>query len=118
MISKINSPWSGLTISNPISTHINMSNPSAGMVRFNANHFEVYDGYSWLSLEQTATVDLSHDNREVLEWAAKKKAEESAIEQLKDNPTIADLLKQKADIEEKIKIVQILIKDHNGSDPA
>jgi hypothetical protein len=95
-----------------------MSNPSAGMVRYNMNHFEVYDGYSWISFAQDATVDLTYDTREVLEWASKKMAEEKAIEKLKDNPTVADLLKQKADIEKKIQIVKILIKDNNGSDPA
>jgi hypothetical protein len=118
MINKINSHWGGMLISNPISTHVNMSNPSAGMVRYNVDKLEVYDGYSWLSLSYDATVDLTYDARQVLEWALKKMKEEQAIEKLKDNPTIADLLRQKADIEEKIKIVQILIKDHNGSDPA
>jgi hypothetical protein len=53
-----------------------------------------------------------------MNWASKKMAEEKAIEKLKDNPTFADLLKQKADIEEKIQIVKILLKDNNGSDPA
>lgn len=118
MIDKIESHWGGLIISNPITTHINMSNPSAGMVRFNADHFEVYDGYSWQSLAQSATVDLTNDSRQALEWAIKKMREEQAIEKLKDNPAIADLLRQKADIEEKLQIVKILIKDHNGSDPA
>jgi hypothetical protein len=95
-----------------------MSNTSAGMVRYNVDHLEVYDGYSWISVQQDATVDLTHDTRQVLAWASKKMAEEAAIEKLKDNPTIADLLKQKTDIDEKIKMVEILIKDHYGSDPA
>ena len=115
MISKINSHWGGMIVSNPMPTHISMSTPSAGMVRYNMNHFEVYDGYSWISFAQDATVDLTYDTREVLEWASKKMAEEKAIEKLKDNPTFADLLKQKADIDEKIKIVEILIRDHNGT---
>ena len=51
----------------------------------------------------------------LLEWARKKRDEEQKIEKLKDNPAIADLLKQKADIDEKIKIVEILIRDHNGT---
>jgi len=118
MISKIHSLWGEMVISNSFTpTTISMSNPSAGMVRFNMNHFEVYDGYSWISVAQDATIDLSYDARQVLEWALKKMKEEQAIEKLKDNPTIADLLKQKADIEEKLKIVEILIKDTNGSDP-
>ena len=43
------------------------------------------------------------------------KVQNQKIEKLKDNPAIADLLKQKADIDEKIKIVEILIRDHNGT---
>jgi hypothetical protein len=92
-----------------------MSNPSAGLVRYNTDHFEVYDGYSWISVQQDATIDLTHDTRQVLAWASKKMAEEAAIEKLKDNPTIAGLLKQKADIEDKIKMVEILLRDNNGT---
>ena len=119
MIDKIESHWGRLIISNPISIHINMSHDLAGTVRYNTDHFEVYDGYSWIHLGiQDATVDLTYDTREVLDWALKKMKEEAAIEKLKDNPAIADLLRQKGDIEEKLKIVEILIKDNNGSDPA
>jgi hypothetical protein len=108
----------GLQVSIGSSTYINMSSPSAGMVRYNGMNMEVYDGAGWLNISTTANIILNYDTREVLDWASKKMAEEAAIEKLKDNPTVADLLKQKADIEEKIQIVKILIGNNNGSDPA
>jgi hypothetical protein len=92
-----------------------MSSPSAGMIRYNGINMEVYDGASWLNLSTNANISLGYDTQELLEWARKKRDEETQIEKLKDNPAIADLLKQRADIEEKIKIVGILIKDYNGT---
>jgi hypothetical protein len=92
-----------------------MSSPSAGMVRYNGMNMEVYDGAGWLNISTTANISLNADTSGLLEWARKKRNEEQKIEKLKDNPAIADLLKQKADIDEKIKIVEILIRDHNGT---
>ena len=92
-----------------------MSSPSAGMVRYNGINMEVYDGAGWLNISTTANISLNADTSGLLEWARKKRDEEQKIEKLKDNPAIADLLKQKADIDEKIKIVEILIRDHNGT---
>ena len=92
-----------------------MSSPSAGMVRYNGINMEVYDGSSWLNISTTANISLNADTSGLLEWARKKRDEEQKIEKLKDNPAIADLLKQKADIDEKLKIVEILIRDHNGT---
>jgi hypothetical protein len=108
----------GLQVSIGSSTYINMSSPSAGMVRYNGMNMEVYDGAGWLNISTTANIILNRDTEQLLAWARKKQDEEQKIEKLIDNPTVADLLKQKADIEEKIQIVKILLKDNNGSDPA
>jgi hypothetical protein len=105
----------GLQLSIGPPTYINMSSPSAGMVRYNGMNMEVYDGAGWLNISTTANISLDTDTSGLLEWARKKRDEEQKIEKLKDNPAIADLLKQKADIDEKIKIVEILIRDHNGT---
>jgi hypothetical protein len=107
----------GLLVTTRSLPYINMQAPSAGMVRYNSSvhNMEVYDGTSWLELSSTANISLNADTSGLLEWARKKRDEEQKIEKLKDNPAIADLLKQKADIDEKIKIVEILIRDHNGT---
>jgi len=105
----------GLQVSTESPTYINMSSPSAGMVRYNDYNIEVYDGRTWIQMSNTVTMSLDYNTLELLDWARKKRDEEIQIEKLKDNPAIADLLKQKADIDEKIKIVEILIRDHNGT---
>ena len=115
MINKIESGSADIIVANAITPSINMSSPSAGMVRYNINHLEVYDGYYWLAISSPAEVSLSYDAMDVIKWASKKIKEEAAMEKLKDNPAIADLLKQKADIEEKIKMVEILLRDNNGT---
>jgi hypothetical protein len=108
----------GLQLSIGSSPYINMASSSAGMVRYNGTNMEVYDGASWLNISTTANIILDRDTEQLLAWARKKRDEEQKIEKLIDNPTVADLLKQKADIEEKIQIVKILIGNNNGSDPA
>lgn len=105
----------GLQVSIGSLPYINMASPSAGMVRYNGINMEVYDGASWLNISTTANIILDRETEQILEWARKKRDEEQKIEKLKDNPAIADLLKQKADIDEKLKIVEILIRDHNGT---
>jgi len=105
----------GLIASVTSGPYIIMSSPSAGMIRYNGMDMEVYDGSSWLQLSTTADISVNYDTRELLEWARKKWDEEQRLEKLKDNPAIADLLKQRSDIDEKLKIVEILIRDHNGT---
>lgn len=95
--------------------YINMSSPSAGMVRYYGNNMEVYDGANWIQMSNTVTMSLDYHTLELLDWARQKREQEQKIEKLKDNPTIADLLKQRSDIDEKLKIVEILIRDHNGT---
>ena len=102
---------SGGTTSMP---YVNMSSPSAGMIRYNGNNqnLEVYDGTSWLTMSMNyAQMDLDADTQSLLEWARDKRNEEMANQALaKSNPTIADLLEQKKKIDEQISIVKTLIK--------
>lgn len=105
----------GLQSSSISAPYINMSAPSAGMIRYNIDHLEAYDGTSWIRISHDANIILDYDTEKLLEWARKKRDEEHKIEKLKDNPAIADLLKQRADIDEKLKIIEVLIRDHNGT---
>jgi len=115
MIKDIHSIFGGVLVSKSSAPYINMSNPSAGMLRYNGNNVEVYDGYNWLPFAVDATVDLSPSTRSVLEWANEKMEQEERLKQLKDHPAIADLLKQKDDIEQKLKVLEILLRENNGS---
>lgn len=109
-------PGQGILISSTATTpYINMSYPSAGMIRYNGSDMEVYDGSTWMQVSSTISMSLDIETLGLLDWARKKRDEEQKIEKLKDNPAIADLLKQRADIDEKLKIVEVLIRDHNGT---
>lgn len=94
--------------------YVNMSNPSAGMMRYNGNNqnLEVYDGSSWMTISgNSSMVDLNNDAKELLAWARIKRAEETERDRLaKSNPAIKDLMKQISDKEEQIKMVMTLIK--------
>lgn len=96
-------------------TYINMSMPSAGMMRYNGNtqNTEVYDGSSWIIIPNDyITVQLTTDSLELLEWAKKKKQQEEELDKFaQSNPAIKDLMKQIKEKEEQIKIVHTLIKE-------
>lgn len=103
----------------PATTYINTSSGymNVGEVRFNTNmqRFEVYDGNVWIEIGTShASVGLTPDAEDALTWAINKLHEERMLElKAKDNPAIADLLKQRKTIDEQIKVIEILTKDHS-----
>lgn len=107
----------GITVmgGNTSAPYVNMSNPSAGMVRYNGNNqnFEVYDGSSWMTFSSNSTtIELSGDTKELLEWARAKRAEEEYIKrESENNPTIKDLLNQRNNIDNKITMVRTLLQN-------
>lgn len=65
--------------------YVNMSAPSAGMMRYNGNSssIEVYDGTSWLQLSGgSASIETSSSFNETINWAQAKMAEERKLEEL------------------------------------
>jgi hypothetical protein len=102
----------------PATTYINTSSGymNVGDVRFNTNmqRLEVYDGNMWLELNTShASVGLTPDAEIAIDWAKRKLNEELALEQkAKDNPAIADLLRQRNTIDEQIRVIEILTKDN------
>lgn len=95
--------------------YVNMSNPSAGMMRYNGNNqsLEVYDGSSWMTISGNySKVDLNNDAKELLEWARAKRAEENYLKnEAERNPTIKDLLNQRDYIDNKITMVKTLLQN-------
>lgn len=102
----------------PATTYINTSSGSmnVGDCRYNTNmqRFEVYDGNMWTEINSShASVGLTPDAEYAIEWAIKKQKEEMELEVLaKSNPAIADLLNQKKELDDKIKMVQTLVKNN------
>ena len=90
----------------------------AGQVRYTGNNFEVNDGMSWRPLYYShATVGVTGQANDVLEWAMKKMIAEREAEQLATiNQTIAAALEEYRTIlaiaEERLNVVIQLSKEH------
>lgn len=87
----------------------------SGQVRFNGTSqlLETYNGWAWMPIiPQTTSIGLSTEAESLLDWAKKKREEELALERLANSSvTIAGMLREKKDLEDKIKMVQILLKE-------
>lgn len=105
----------------PATTYINTSSGymNVGDVRYNTNQqrLEVYDGNMWIELSTShASIGLTPDAESLLDWAREKRNEEDHLKILaQKHPAIADLLKQKTELDHKIKMVETLIRE-NGDE--
>lgn len=103
----------------PATTYINQYSGAmnVGDLRYNVSiqRLEVYDGSSWIELNTShASVGLTPDAERAIDWAIRKQREDADLESLaKSNETIADLLNQKKELDDKIKMVQTLIREDN-----
>lgn len=101
----------------PATTYINSSSGlmNVGDVRYNSNmqRFEVYDGNMWIAMSEShASVGLTPEAERLLDWARIKMMEELELEALAEtNPTIKDLVDQLKETQNKIKVVQTLIRE-------
>lgn len=93
--------------------YIDMTRPSAGMVRYNNNNLEIYDGSSWMIMQSSyPQVELSGEVQAILTWARKKIADEARIQELADkHPSVADALEAVARAEEQVRIVAALVQE-------
>jgi hypothetical protein len=91
---------------------IDMSRPSAGLIRFNKG-FEVYNGSDWVRIEGAhPTVELDLSAQAAIRWANEKMSEEKRLKELaKTNPTLQDALAALQRAEEQVKIVAALVQE-------
>ena len=106
------SPGPGIIVTGGMSStpYIDMSRPSAGMIRYNNNNLEVYDGGSWVIMSGSfAQVELDGLAQEALQWVRAKMAQEKRMEELaKTHPTVADALLARDRAEDAVKIAVAL----------
>jgi len=90
--------------------YIDMTRTSAGMVRYNNNNFEVYDGNSWIIMASgSIQVSLDGVTLESLQWVRRKMTEEKRLEELaKSHPTVADAIDAVRLAEQQLKTVVAL----------
>ncbi len=95
--------------------YVNMSNPSAGMLRYNGNSqtLEVYDGLSWLGISADyPSIHLSESARAAINWVMRKMAEEAELEKLAhDHPAIKAAYENLKRAEDQLKTTVILSKE-------
>jgi hypothetical protein len=96
--------------------YINMSNPSAGMTRFNGNtqSIEVYDGHSWMVMSSSvASVGLTGEAVNILSWAKQKMEDEVMLEKLaREHPAINLALENVKKAKTQLDAIIILSKEH------
>jgi hypothetical protein len=92
----------------------NYSNKSmVGMVRYNGNHLEVYDGSDWLILSAPpVNIDLTGSANAAIAWAMSKMAEETELQRMADNhPAVKAAYENMKRAAEQLKATIILSKD-------
>jgi hypothetical protein len=111
------SPFVQVTGGGGYTPYINMSNPSAGMTRFNGNtqSIEVYDGASWMTLSSNvASVGLTGEAVSILSWAKQKMEDEVMLEKLaKEHPAINLALENVKKAKTQLDAIIILSKEHD-----
>lgn len=86
----------------------------AGNVRYNANSqcLEIFDGNVWNQwVGSNATIRLTDEAEDVLNWAREKQHQEREIERLAaSNPAVKDLVEQIKEKQEQLEMVKSLLK--------
>ena len=114
MISNLTSTSPYVAIGNSYGQTVYGSGPAAGMVRYNTNtqNMEVFDGNVWIGITQQASVGLSWEASQAMEWAIKRKKEEEEIAKLaEESEAVRIALENVKQAEEKLKITAHLAKE-------
>jgi hypothetical protein len=111
-------PGKGIEVDSPPPSwpYFQISQPSAGSLRYNGStqNFEIYDGYSWLSLPTSfATVSLSAEAQTQLEWVKNKIEEEEKVKRLAEQYSALADAKRAMDLaKEQFDILTILVQNN------
>jgi hypothetical protein len=107
-----NGPGVIVTNSSFSAPYIDMTRTSAGMVRYNNNTVEVYDGNIWIIMASgSIQVSLDGVTLESLQWVRRKMTEEKRLEELaKNHPAVADAMTAVARAQEQVAIVTALVQ--------
>ena len=98
--------------SNYSTPYIDTTRPSAGLVRYNSNNFEVYDGSSWIIMSGgSAQVSLDGVTLEAVNWVRAKMEQEKRMSALaKQHPAVADAQAAVEHAQQQLDIVAALVQ--------
>jgi hypothetical protein len=101
-----------VTGNNYSTPYIDMTRPSAGMVRCNGSSIEVYDGSVWVMMSLSIPqIELDGVTQEAIQWVRRKMEEEKRLLELaKTHSTVADALLARDRAEDAVKIAAALCK--------
>jgi hypothetical protein len=105
-----NGPGIRIAGNNSSAPYIDMSRPSAGILRYNGSNLEVYDGSIWTPINVSyPQIELDQRVQEIIHWAELKMREEEHIKALAaKHPTVADALLARDRAEDAVKIAAAL----------
>ena len=115
MIKGISSNGPYISVRSAPNHYINMSTPSAGMMRYNGIMacVEIYDGSYWKAINNYEEIGLTPQANEILDWAKKKMEEERNYTNLAfHHPAVVAALENLKRAEEQLKTTIHLSKEH------
>lgn len=116
MIRPIESTSPFLTIQNQSSEYISSTSKSmCGMVRYENDHLEVYDGYTWLTIGNIpARIGLSDTAEKAIKWAADRMLIEEEILRHTDKfPAVKAAFENFAKAEKQLITTFLMCKNGN-----
>jgi hypothetical protein len=92
----------------------NANNPMTGMLRINGTEMEVFNGSSWQMLSTSyATVGLDQDVLDIVQWARKRRDEESKWYALaSSNEAVRIALEQLEQAKTRLELTAILSREY------
>lgn len=90
----------------------NNDNTLTGQIRYKNYSFQIYDGYAWVNIPQPSfTIGLDTQTQSMIDYINKLQDREIRLkERANDTPAIADLLRQRNEIDDKLNMIDTLIK--------
>ena len=110
MINNLSITSPHLTTSAHSAQYIGNNGQSAGTVRWNTSgqQMEVFDGSTWITINQNITIGMTWTAEEAIRWAERKMQDERDLEErIAKHPGLKDAY-------EKFQIMDILTKEKDG----
>jgi hypothetical protein len=95
--------------------YVNMSNSSAGMVRYDGANLQVYDGNTWMTIAgSSASVGINPVAEEAIDWVRQQmEKEKQLLELAKKSKSVSIALDNLNNAKAELELIAILAREHN-----
>ena len=95
----------------------NSNNPMTGMIRIHNTELEVFNGSSWQTISSSyATVSMDQDVLDIIQWARKRRDEESKWYSLaSSNEAVRIALEQLEQAKTRLELTAILAREYEAT---